>query len=172
MRSGPMQGCGSMSGRASGAEGELSALIAFFRARRGPARGFRLSDPFDFSSAGMTGTPGPTDQRIGTGDGALATFPLVKSYGSDDDPQIRRITRPRADTVSISVDGAQVQAWTLRPGGIVELADPPPQGAEIRAGYSFDVPVRFAEDRLDVTGANFQAGEAPSVPLVEVREAE
>ncbi len=154
------------------AEGELSALIAFFRARRGPARGFRLSDPFDFSSAGMTGTPGPTDQRIGTGDGALATFPLVKSYGSDDDPQIRRITRPRADTVSISVDGAQVQAWTLRPGGIVELADPPPQGAEIRAGYSFDVPVRFAEDRLDVTGANFQAGEAPSVPLVEVREAE
>ena len=41
----------------------------------------------------------------------------------------------------------------------------------MRAGYLFDVPVRFAEDRLEVSGANFAAGEAPSVPLVEIREA-
>jgi hypothetical protein len=33
------------------------------------------------------------------------------------------------------------------------------------------VPVRFAEDRLDISGAAFAAGEAPSVALVEVREA-
>jgi phage portal protein BeeE len=32
-------------------------------------------------------------------------------------------------------------------------------------------PERVAADRLDVTGADFAAGEAPSVPLVEVREA-
>jgi phage portal protein BeeE len=32
-------------------------------------------------------------------------------------------------------------------------------------------PERVAEDRLDVNGANFAAGEAPSVPLVEIREA-
>ncbi len=32
-------------------------------------------------------------------------------------------------------------------------------------------PERIAEDRLDVTGAAFAAGEAPSVPLIEVREA-
>ncbi|MCL9999102.1 MAG: DUF2460 domain-containing protein, partial [Erythrobacter sp.] len=35
-------------------EAELADLIAFFRARRGPARGFRLTDPFDNSSNGMT----------------------------------------------------------------------------------------------------------------------
>jgi len=29
--------------------------------------------------------------------------------------------------------------------------------------------VRFAEDRLDVSRATFLAGEAPSVPLIEVR---
>ena len=46
----------------------------------------------------------------------------------------------------------------------------PPVGAEVRAGFRFDVPVRFAEDRLDVSGVNFAAGEAPSVPLVEIRE--
>jgi uncharacterized protein (TIGR02217 family) len=47
----------------------------------------------------------------------------------------------------------------------------PAAGSEVRAGFLFDVPVRFAADRLDVTGAVFAAGEAPSVPLVEIREA-
>ena len=36
-------------------EPELGELLAFFRARRGAARGFRLRDPTDFSSNGMTG---------------------------------------------------------------------------------------------------------------------
>jgi len=40
----------------------------------------------------------------------------------------------------------------------------------VRAGFRIDVPVRFAEDRLDVSGVNFAAGEAPSVPLIEIRE--
>ena len=31
-------------------------------------------------------------------------------------------------------------------------------------------PVRFAEDRLEVSGAAFAAGEAPSVPIIEIRE--
>ena len=47
----------------------------------------------------------------------------------------------------------------------------PKAGAEVRAGFLFDVPVRFAEDRLDINGIAFAAGEAPSVPLIEVREA-
>jgi hypothetical protein len=32
------------------------------------------------------------------------------------------------------------------------------------------VPVRFAEDKLEVHRASFLAGEAPSVPLIEIRE--
>jgi len=152
-------------------EAELGVLIAFFRARRGAARGFRLTDPYDFSSNGMTGTPTMLDQIIGTGDGLTASFRLVKNYGSPGDPQIRPITRPRAGTVKVSVDGAQTSAWTLEPGGMVVLAAAPPPGAIVRAGFLFDVPVRFAEDRLDITGAAFAAGEAPSVPLIEIREA-
>jgi len=46
----------------------------------------------------------------------------------------------------------------------------PAVGAEVRAGFLFDVPVRFATDRLDINAAAFAAGEAPSVPLIEVRE--
>ena len=151
-------------------ERELSELIGFFRARRGAARGFRISDPFDFSSHQMTGTPTMSDQALGSGDGARADFALVKSYGGGSEPQVRPITRPRPETVLVSVDGALETAWTLRDGGLVSFDEAPPAGAEIRAGFLFDVPVRFAEDRIDVSGVNFAAGEVPSVPLIELRE--
>ncbi|QSB44919.1 TIGR02217 family protein [Tsuneonella flava] len=152
-------------------EAELGVLLAFFRARRGAARGFRLSDPFDHSSHAMTGTPTPHDQRIGTGDGHTTRFRLVKRYGESDDAQIRPITRPRAGSVAVSVAGVVVHEWTLEPGGWVVFAAPPAAGTRVCAGFLFDVPVRFAQDRLDVNGATFAAGEAPSVPLIEVREA-
>jgi uncharacterized protein (TIGR02217 family) len=151
-------------------EQELGTLIAFFRARRGAARGFRLRDPFDFSSHGMTGEPEPTDQLLGIGDGLAARFRLCKRYDGPE-PQVRAITRPRADSVVVAIDGTPVGGWTLDPGGWIGFASAPPAGAEVRAGFTFDVPVRFESDRLDVTGAAFAAGEAPSVPLVEIREA-
>ena len=151
-------------------EDELSSLIAFFRARRGAARGFRISDPFDFSTNQMTSTPTMLDQLIAIGDGARAQFALIKSYGPGDDPQIRPITRPRAGTLSISVNGVEETQWSLEDNGIVVFDSAPAAGAEIRAGFLFDVPVRFAEDRLDVSGISFAAGEAPSVPLIELRE--
>ncbi len=34
----------------------------------------------------------------------------------------------------------------------------------------FDVPVRLASDRMDVSLSGVRSGEIPSVPLVEVRE--
>lgn len=152
------------------AEPELGVLLEFFRARRGAARGFRLSDPFDFSSNGLTGTPTMLDQQIGTGDGLTATFQLSKAYGGGDEPQVRPITRPRAGTITVSIDGSPNADWTLQAGGKITFAQAPATGAIIRAGFLFDVPVRFAEDRLDITGAAFAAGEAPSVPLIEIRE--
>ncbi|MFM9934751.1 MAG: DUF2460 domain-containing protein [Novosphingobium sp.] len=151
-------------------EAELGALIAFFRARRGQARGFRLRDPSDYSSNGMIGAPTIVDQMIGVGDGAKARFPLLKAYGSGSDAQQRRITRPRTGTVTISVDGTIASDWTLDALGEIVFADAPAVGKIVRAGFLFDVPVRFAEDRLDISGAAFAAGEAPSVPLIELRE--
>lgn len=153
-------------------ETELGELIAFYRARRGPARGFRLRDPSDHSSNGMVGTPTPVDQLLGTGDGARSEFPLTKSYGERDAIQVRRITRPRFETLLVSIDGElQVGGWTLEDGGVIAFAEPPTDGADVCAGYLFDVPVRFAEDQLEIAGAAFAAGDAPSVPVVEVREA-
>ena len=84
--------------------------------------------------------------------------------------QLRRITRPRADSVQVSVDGLPATGWTLDPGGVITFTVPPAAGQAVRAGFLFDVPVRFAEDRLEVSGAAFAAGEAPSVPIIEIRE--
>jgi len=151
-------------------DAELGTLIAFFRARRGAARGFRLADPFDFSSNEMTGAPTMFDQLVGVGDGLTATFQLTKRYGDPADPQVRPISRPRQGSVVVSVDGAMRSDFTLASGGKVVFDAAPAEGAQVRAGFLFDVPVRFAEDRLDISGSAFAAGEAPSVPLIEVRE--
>lgn len=147
-------------------EADLAALIAFFRARRGAAKAFRFRDPFDDSSNGMTGEVGPLDQALGTGDGVRVSFPLVKDY----DGAPRRITRPVPGSVRVAVAGAEMTAFTLDPLGVLVLDQVPPEGAVVTAGYRFDVPVRFGEDRLEVSRATFLAGEAMSVALIEVRE--
>jgi uncharacterized protein (TIGR02217 family) len=72
--------------------------------------------------------------------------------------------------VTVSIDGVETDGWTLEDKGVILFAEAPGEGAAISAGFLFDVPVRFAEDRLDISGAAFAAGEAPSVPLIELRE--
>lgn len=147
---------------------DIETLLAFFRARMGPARGFRFTDPFDHSSNGGSGVPGAGDQVIGSGDGIATEFALVKNYGADTEP--RRITLPVPGSVRVAVAGIETTAFTLLPHGIAALDTPPPAGARVTAGYRFDVAVRFAEDRLEVNRASVAAGEAPSVPLIEIRE--
>ena len=146
-------------------EADIAALLAFFRARMGPARAFRLQDPFDWRSGPEAISP--LDQRLGVGDGERTAFALAKAYGTTS----RRITRPVAGTVRVSVGGAETAGFTLGEGGTIALDAAPGAGVEVRAGFAFDVPVRFAEDALRVTRATFLAGEAASVPLIEVREA-
>ena len=139
-------------------EADIGVLLAFFRARMGAARGFRLRDPFDFDAVG---------EVVGVGDGVARRFALVKSYGAAE----RRITRPVAGSVAVAVGGVGTSAFSVEAGGWVVLDVVPPAGAVVTAGFAFDVPVRFAEDRLSVARATFLAGVAASVPLVEVREA-
>ena len=120
----------------------------------------------------MTGVPTAADQAIGVGDGVTATFRLVKAYGgAGEEPQVRPITRPRAGSVVVAVNGVAASGWTLNGGGTISFAAAPVAGAAVTAGFLFDVPVRFEEDKLQISGATFAAGEAPTVPVVEIREA-
>lgn len=154
-------------------EADVAGLIHFFRARRGSARGFRFTDPLDNHSAAFGATPGPLDQRLGLGDGATSLFALTKYYGDEagEDAQARRITRPVAGTIRVAVNGVEAASGWHHVGlGMISFDVAPAAGAVLTAGFRFDVPVRFSEDRLDINRATFAAGEIPSVPLVEIRE--
>jgi uncharacterized protein (TIGR02217 family) len=152
-------------------DADLGILIAFFRARRGAAIGFRFTDPFDNSSNNMTGTPTMTDQSLGMGDGVQTRFALVKNYGAGDAVQQRRITRPKANSVLVAINGTASTAWQLSNEGHIVFTVAPAAGAIITAGYRFDVPVRFAEDQIEIARHSFGAGEIPSIPLIEIKEA-
>jgi len=141
-------------------EGDVQALIHFFRARRGAAKAFRFRDPIDHQA---------TDETLGTGDGVRTAFALVKHYGEGPDAEERRIALPVIGTVIVKIDGAETLAgWSVEEGAIA-FALPPAPGTIITASFAFDVPVRFAEDRLAIDCDTFLAGSAASVPLVEVR---
>jgi uncharacterized protein (TIGR02217 family) len=53
--------------------------------------------------------------------------------------------------------------------GDIVFSAAPPGGSAITAGFLFDVPVRFDTDRLDLSLTHFEAGDIPSIPLVEIR---
>lgn len=148
---------------------DLYDAVAFFEARRGPLYGFRWKDWADYRSGRPGDVPAPTDQVIGTGDGSARTFQLVKSYG-DLTPWARDITKPTAGTTRVSIDGAETTAFSVdETTGVITLDAAPAAGETITAGFEFDVPARFESDRFDVSLSGFQAGEIPSIPILEVR---
>ncbi|MEL7346985.1 MAG: DUF2460 domain-containing protein [Pseudomonadota bacterium] len=148
---------------------DLDTVVAFFEARRGQLYAFRYKDWLDHKSCAPSAAVAPTDQAIGTGDGAVAAFQLVKRYASGTHEAVRQITRPVAGTVRVAVDGVEVAATVDDATGIVTLAAAPAAGTAVTAGFEYDVPVRFDTDRIEVSLAAFEAGELPSIPLVEVR---
>ncbi|PQO21874.1 TIGR02217 family protein [Rhodobacteraceae bacterium WD3A24] len=152
---------------------DLEALTGFFEARGGQLHGFRWKDWADFRSAPAARPLDPRDQPVGVGDGATTRFRLIKRYRSGGHSYDRPIAKPVAGTVRVALaDDEQIEGtqWTLDPvAGEVIFATPPATGSVITAGFEFDVPVRFDTDRIQVSVASFQAGEVPSVPVVEVR---
>lgn len=153
---------------------ELHQVIAFFEERRGRLHAFRWKDHADFRSGPPSLAPTATDQVIGAGDGATSDFQLIKTYGDHTNPWPRLITKPIAASVRVAVDGGELAAGTDFTvddlTGMLTLTVAPPTGAEITAGFEFDVPVRFADDRLSINLAAFSAGAIPEIELVEVRQ--
>jgi uncharacterized protein (TIGR02217 family) len=145
---------------------DVAVLVAFFEARRGRLHGFRFRDFTDFRSCAPSAAISPLDQTLGAGDGDRLIFPLIKRYGDVERP----IRKPVADTVRVAVDGVETAAFTVDPAtGDVALAEAPPEGAVVTAGFAFDTPVRFDTDRIDVTLEGFEAGRLVAAPLIEIR---
>ncbi|MGY6708365.1 MAG: phage distal tail protein, Rcc01695 family [Rhizobiaceae bacterium] len=154
---------------------DLHAVLSFFEARRGSLFAFRFRDPFDFKSCRPGEAVSPHDQPIGTGDGVRTVFQLIKGHGGGAEAYERPITKPVAGTVRVAVGGVE----RASPGdfavnhltGEVSFAAGavPAAGAAVTAGFEFDVPVRFDIDQIAVSLAAFEAGQIPTIPLMEVK---
>lgn len=152
---------------------DVADLVAFFEARQGQLHGFRWKDWSDYKSCRALADPSAFDQVIGQGDEETLRYPLTKAYRSGEACYYRIITKPVAGTVRVSVGGDEMQDglhYTVDTvAGCVDFVDAPPIGADIRAGFEFDVPARFDTDRIQTSVASFRAGDVPNVPVVEVR---
>lgn len=161
----------------------VEALKTHWLVTGGPAQTFPFRDPTDFASIDLYTVPiiddasvdiSMTDQLIGTGDGVSTSFPLAKIYQSGASTYSRPINLPIIDTVLVSVAGADVSGsnpWTVsRPGGVVNFTTAPAPGALIKAGFLFDVEVRFeADDSFAAIVKDFNAGGFASLSLLGVR---
>ena len=152
---------------------DVETLIAFFEARSGQLHAFRWKDWSDYKSGIPSRPVAPEDQLIGTGDGVTTVFPLQKTYVSGLQSYVRPILKPVAGTVVVAVAGdpkAESLEFTVNlETGEVSFMLPPDLGTRVSAGFEFDVPVRFDTDGIQTSVASFQAGDVPSVPIVEIR---
>ncbi len=144
-------------------EVQLNELIAFFRARRGRAIGFRFKDWSDYKATG---------QIIGTGNASTTVFQLVKSYTSGGVTVDRTIKKPvNNGSLKIYLNSVlQSSGFSVNYNtGVVTFTSAPGNGVVITADFEFDVPVRFDTDELQISLDNFNIGSWSSIPVVEVR---
>jgi len=140
---------------------------------RGQMFAFRWKDWSDFKSCKPSETVAHGDQTIGYGDGVTTEFQLTKTYRSGDESYTRNIEKPVSGTVLVSLagdpqsEGVHFEVDLTR--GVLIFERAPDEGRDITAGFEYDVPVRFDADRIHTSAANFQAGEVPNIPVVEVR---
>lgn len=152
---------------------DVGHLIAFFEARAGQMYGFRWKDWADYKSCPASRSIGPMDQIIGKGDGVQTVFTLQKTYQSGAQSYVRPILKPVLGTVKVAiatlpkVEGVE---FTVNPAnGEITFTDAPDKGVVVTAGFEFDVAVRFDTDKVQTSVSSFQAGDVPTVPVVEVR---
>jgi len=144
-------------------QAQLDTLIAFFRARKGRADGFRFKDWTDYQV---------TAQLIATGDGTTTVFQLVKSYLSGGVTESRIVSKPVSGTVNLYLNGTLQagSAYTLDiTTGLVTFHTAPAGSVAVSADFQFDVPVRFDTDRLSATIDSYGSNSWHDIPLVEVR---
>lgn len=151
---------------------DLHEVLEFFEARLGRLYGFRWKDWADYKSCAPNRQVSRDDQTIGTGDGAETQFQLIKAYTSGPTTYTRTIKKPVSGTVLVEVNGSLVgpadYSVNVETGAITfDIA--PSNTHVIKAGYEFDVPVRFTNDHIDVTVDLFSAGQVPQINVIEVK---
>ena len=137
-------------------EPQWQVLIAFFRARRGKAVGFRFKHWGDFKAVNQ-----PLLSLGGT------QYQLVKQYVSGAVVSERIITKPVAGTVKLYRNSLlQASGWSIDTAtGIITTS----LTGTLTVDFDFDVPVRFDTDELALSLDSFNTGSWNNIPLIEVR---
>lgn len=152
---------------------DVETMIAFFEARYGQLFAFRWKDWSDYRSCKPSLDITAFDQELGTGDDEQTQFEIAKTYHSGEYSYTRPIKKPVAGTVRVGVGSDEAQEGTDftidLATGVINFETPPTMGLTITAGFEFDVPVRFDTGSIQTSVASFQAGEIPTVPIIEVR---
>jgi len=142
---------------------QYTKLLTFFRARKGKTYGFRYKDWLDYSVS---------NQRIGTADGTVNAFQLIKTYADSYGTDTRVIKKPVNGTLTIYVNGIAVTDWTCDyTTGIVTFSTF--YGTKIlpqvvTADFEFDVPCRFDIEQMAASYTEFQNVNWESITLVEL----
>ncbi len=141
---------------------QIAELLAFFRARRGKAIGFRYKDWSDFIGI---------NQVISAGDGTTTTFQLIKTYvDCAGYTEVRTIKKPVPHTVLIYVNKAYQNTVSVDyTTGLITFAVAPPLAATITADFEFDVPCRFDTDKMPINLKEWQLYAWDNVPIVEIK---
>lgn len=161
---------------------QLSTLRDFYLGRTGALYGFRYKDWVDFASTAdgrtNTGSWGVAavnhqDQVIGTGDGTATTFQLIKTYTSGAYSAVRVITKPVSATTVVALGAVnQTTGWSVdTTTGVVTFTTAPTLGTQVKAGFEFDVPVRFEkeiDELLDVSVDDYGSMSVPPIGLIEL----
>lgn len=148
--------------RSSAGFPEWQQLQAFFNARSGAFDTFLLTDPDDNSV---------TDQAIGTGDGVVTDFQLVRTLGGYVEPILapNLITNIKAAGVTVNPADYTVNNWGTTTPGLVVFDSPPANGAALTATYSYYFPVEFVDDSLDFEKFMNQLWELQGVNLRSIK---
>lgn len=147
---------------------DLYVLLSFFEARFGQLYGFLFKDPIDHKSCKPSQTSSATDQLIGYGDDVTTRFLLRKSYSDVAGQYVRPIAFPNLETLQCAMNGQLIEFEFDPQTSEIVFDAAPALGAHITAGFEYYTPVRFDAPHLDISLESFDAGQAISVPIIEV----
>lgn len=171
---------------------QLDALIAFFRACRGKAVGFRFRDWTDYSTD-MPNTVGSNAQladpdglppdgtmtpvQFGTASGVLTEYQLYKPYqlAVSGEIYLRPIRKPIDGALRVYVnDVLQVEGggddFTVDyTTGIISFNSPLVSSDAMTWDGLYDIPVRFDEDHMPISMSFFEASDWQGIEILELR---
>jgi len=152
-------------------EADMNTLLLFFNAMSARAHGFRFKDFTDFKSVSPQVTVGGSDQTLGTGDGAKTVYQVIKNYITGSLTQVKTIKKLVTGTVIVTLDDiVQGAGFTIDHNlGTITFTVAPAGGVVVKAGYEYDVPVRFDMDNLEISLTAFTARNLPAMPVREIR---